>query len=175
MRDRANGLSQQLHGNQGATASIARPPIGVVLIAKHREAKKVAHQVGDLLSATAGGAEVLGVLGASLGYAISNIATKKLVPVQDTIAILFWMNAMQAVMALIGTVMDPLVMVTLLLETIVGPTKLPPRLLRSLAIASASGDCAGTSRIDFRACWIGLPPTKLHKCRAKPPRSARSR
>jgi hypothetical protein len=62
VRDRANGLSQALHGNQGATASIARPPIGVVLIAKHREAKKVAHQVGDLLSATAGGAEVLGVL-----------------------------------------------------------------------------------------------------------------
>jgi hypothetical protein len=62
VRDRANGLSQQLHGNQGASASIARPPIGVVLIAKHREAKRVAHQVGDLLSATAGGAEVLGVL-----------------------------------------------------------------------------------------------------------------
>ena len=62
VRDRANGLSQRLHGNQGATASIARPPIGVVLIAKHREAKRVAHQVGELLSATAGGAEVLGVL-----------------------------------------------------------------------------------------------------------------
>jgi hypothetical protein len=62
VRDRANGLAQRLHGNQGAAASIARPPIGVVLIAKHREAKRVAHQVGDLLSATAGGAEVLGVL-----------------------------------------------------------------------------------------------------------------
>ena len=34
----------------------------------------------------------LGVLGASFGYAVSNIATKKLVPVQHTIAILFWMN-----------------------------------------------------------------------------------
>src|SRR4051794_14287351 len=47
----------------------------------------------------------LAVLGASLGYAVSNIATKKLVPVQHTIAILFWMNVMQAAMALAGT--DP--------------------------------------------------------------------
>ena len=45
------------------------------------------------------------VLAASFGYAVSNIATKKLIPVQDTIAILFWMNAMQVAMALIGT--DP--------------------------------------------------------------------
>lgn len=47
----------------------------------------------------------LAVLGASFGYAISNIATKKLVPVQHTIAILFWMNVVQAAMALVGT--DP--------------------------------------------------------------------
>jgi drug/metabolite transporter (DMT)-like permease len=47
----------------------------------------------------------LAVLGASLGYAISNIATKKLVPVQHTVAILFWMNFMQVFMALVGT--DP--------------------------------------------------------------------
>ena len=47
----------------------------------------------------------LGVLLASLGYAISNIGTKKLIPVQDTIAILFWMNVMQIGFALIGT--DP--------------------------------------------------------------------
>ena len=45
----------------------------------------------------------LGVLLASLGYAISNIATKKLIPVQSTIAILFWMNVMQIGFALIGT------------------------------------------------------------------------
>jgi len=44
----------------------------------------------------------LGALGASLGYAVSNIGTKKLIPVQSTIAILFWMNLMQAVMALVG-------------------------------------------------------------------------
>ena len=44
----------------------------------------------------------LGVLVASLGYAVSNIATKKLIPVQSTIAILFWMNVMQIGMALIG-------------------------------------------------------------------------
>ena len=44
----------------------------------------------------------LGVLAASLGYAVSNIGTKKLIPVQSTIAILFWMNLMQAVMALVG-------------------------------------------------------------------------
>jgi drug/metabolite transporter (DMT)-like permease len=47
----------------------------------------------------------LGVLAASLGYAISNIGTKKLIPVQSTIAILFWMNVMQTGFALIGT--DP--------------------------------------------------------------------
>jgi len=44
----------------------------------------------------------LGVLLASLGYAVSNIGTKKLIPVQSTVAILFWMNVMQAVMALVG-------------------------------------------------------------------------
>jgi drug/metabolite transporter (DMT)-like permease len=44
----------------------------------------------------------LGVLVASLGYAASNIATKKLIPVQSTIAILFWMNVMQIFMALPG-------------------------------------------------------------------------
>ena len=37
----------------------------------------------------------IGVLVASFGYAVSNIATKKLIPVQSTIAILFWMNVMQ--------------------------------------------------------------------------------
>jgi drug/metabolite transporter (DMT)-like permease len=47
----------------------------------------------------------LGVLVASLGYAISSICTKKLIPVQSTIAIIFWMNAMQFFFALIGT--DP--------------------------------------------------------------------
>jgi drug/metabolite transporter (DMT)-like permease len=45
----------------------------------------------------------LGVLVASLGYAASNIGTKRLIPVQSTIAILFWMNVMQIGMALIGT------------------------------------------------------------------------
>jgi drug/metabolite transporter (DMT)-like permease len=45
----------------------------------------------------------LAVVVASLGYAASNIATKKLIPVQSTIAILFWMNVMQVFMALPGT------------------------------------------------------------------------
>jgi drug/metabolite transporter (DMT)-like permease len=48
----------------------------------------------------------IGALVASLGYAASNIATKKLIPVQSTIAILFWMNVMQVAMALPG--IDPL-------------------------------------------------------------------
>jgi drug/metabolite transporter (DMT)-like permease len=48
----------------------------------------------------------IGVLVASFGYAVSNIATKKLIPVQSTIAILFWMNVMQVGMAMIGA--DPL-------------------------------------------------------------------
>jgi drug/metabolite transporter (DMT)-like permease len=47
----------------------------------------------------------LGVLVASFGYAASNIATKKLIPVQSTIAILFWMNVMQIGMAAVGS--DP--------------------------------------------------------------------
>jgi hypothetical protein len=62
VRDRVNGLSQRLHGNQGSSASVARPPVGVVLIAPPREARRVAAQVGDLLAATAAGAEVLGVI-----------------------------------------------------------------------------------------------------------------
>jgi len=62
VRDRVNGLSQKLHGSQGSTTSVAQPPIGVVLIAPPRDAKRVAAQVGELLAATAGGAEVLGVL-----------------------------------------------------------------------------------------------------------------
>ncbi len=62
VRDRVNGLSSRLHGNQGSTASLARPPIGVVLIAPPREARKAAAQVGELLSVTAGGGEVLGVI-----------------------------------------------------------------------------------------------------------------
>src|SRR4051812_23382955 len=44
----------------------------------------------------------IGVLVASLGYAASNIATKKLIPLQSTIAIIFWMNVMQIGMALPG-------------------------------------------------------------------------
>jgi drug/metabolite transporter (DMT)-like permease len=48
----------------------------------------------------------LGVLVASFGYAASNIGTKKLIPVQSTLAILFWMNVMQIGFALVGT--DPL-------------------------------------------------------------------
>jgi hypothetical protein len=61
-RDRVNALSLRLHGNQGSSASVARPPIGVVLIAAPREARRAAAQVGELLSTTAGGAEVLGVI-----------------------------------------------------------------------------------------------------------------
>ncbi|HZP50271.1 hypothetical protein [Actinocrinis sp.] len=62
VRDRVNGLSNRLHGNQGSSASVARPPIGVVLIAPPKEARRAAGQVGELLSVTAGGGEVLGVI-----------------------------------------------------------------------------------------------------------------
>ena len=61
VRDRVNGLAHRLHGNQGSSASLARPPIGVVLIAPPKDARRVAGQVGELLSVTAGGGEVLGV------------------------------------------------------------------------------------------------------------------
>lgn len=62
VRDRVNGLSLRLHSSQGSTASVARPPIGVLLIAEPKQAKRIASQVGELLSHTAGGAEVLGVI-----------------------------------------------------------------------------------------------------------------
>ncbi len=62
VRDRANSLSARLHATQGSSVSIARPPIGVVLIAPPGQARQAAKQVGDLLSATTAGAEVLGVI-----------------------------------------------------------------------------------------------------------------
>jgi hypothetical protein len=62
VRDRANSLSARLHATQGSSVSLARPPIGVVLIAPPGQARQAAKQVGDLLSATTAGAEVLGVI-----------------------------------------------------------------------------------------------------------------
>jgi len=62
VRDRANSLSARLHATQGSSVSLARPPIGVVLIAPPGHARQAAKQVGDLLSATTAGAEVLGVI-----------------------------------------------------------------------------------------------------------------
>ncbi|HWG27289.1 hypothetical protein [Actinospica sp.] len=62
IRDRANSLSARLHATQGTSVSIARPPIGIVLIAPPGKARHVAKQVGDLLAATTAGAEVLGVI-----------------------------------------------------------------------------------------------------------------
>ena len=43
------------------------------------------------------------ILGAAFGFAVSSIATKKLITTETTIAILFWMNAMQLPMNLIGS------------------------------------------------------------------------
>lgn len=62
VRDRANSLAARLHANQGGPVSFARPPIGVVLIAPPGRARAQAGQVGELLAATAGGTEVLGVI-----------------------------------------------------------------------------------------------------------------
>ena len=62
VRDRANSLSARLHATQGSSVSIARPPIGVVLIAPPGKARQIAKQVGELLAATTHGAEVLGVI-----------------------------------------------------------------------------------------------------------------
>lgn len=62
VRDRANSLSARLHATQGSAVSLARPPIGVVLIAPPAKAHQIAKQVGDLLAATTAGAEVLGVI-----------------------------------------------------------------------------------------------------------------
>jgi hypothetical protein len=61
-RDRANSLSARLHAAQGNAISLARPPIGLVLIAPPSRARQTAKQVGDLLAASTAGAEVLGVL-----------------------------------------------------------------------------------------------------------------
>jgi hypothetical protein len=62
VRDRANSLSARLHATQGSAVSLARPPIGIVLIAPPGQARQAAKQVGDLLAATTAGAEVLGVI-----------------------------------------------------------------------------------------------------------------
>lgn len=62
VRDRANSLSARLHATQGNSVSLARPPIGVVLIAPPNRARQAAKQVGELLAASTAGAEVLGVL-----------------------------------------------------------------------------------------------------------------
>lgn len=62
IRDRANSLSARLHATQGTSASIARPPIGIVLITPPNRARQIAKQVGDLLTATTAGVEVLGVI-----------------------------------------------------------------------------------------------------------------
>lgn len=62
VRDRANSLAARLHATQGTSVSIARPPIGIVLIAAPGKARQIAKQVGDLLAATTAGAEVLGVI-----------------------------------------------------------------------------------------------------------------
>jgi hypothetical protein len=62
VRDRVNSLSARLHAAQGSSASLARPPIGVVLIAPPNRARQSAKQVGDLLASSTAGAEVLGVL-----------------------------------------------------------------------------------------------------------------
>ena len=62
IRDRANSLAARLHATQGTSVSIARPPIGIVLIAPPGKARQIAKQVGELLAATTAGAEVLGVI-----------------------------------------------------------------------------------------------------------------
>jgi drug/metabolite transporter (DMT)-like permease len=43
------------------------------------------------------------ILGAAFGFAVSSIATKKLIVTETTFAILFWMNAMQLPMNLVGS------------------------------------------------------------------------
>jgi len=43
------------------------------------------------------------ILGAAFGFAVSTIATKKLIVTETTFAILFWMNAMQLPMNLVGS------------------------------------------------------------------------
>ncbi|WP_063628056.1 hypothetical protein [Actinospica robiniae] len=62
VRDRANSLSARLHASQNSSVSLARPPIGIVLIVPPGRAKETVKQVGDLLSATTAGAEVVGVI-----------------------------------------------------------------------------------------------------------------
>jgi drug/metabolite transporter (DMT)-like permease len=60
------------------------------------------------------------VLAAAFGYAVTLIATKKLVATESAFAIIFWMNVMQFPMALIGS--DPLFVTKLGIENI--PTAL---------------------------------------------------
>lgn len=62
VRDRANSLSARLHASQTSAVSLARPPIGIVLIVPPGRARETVKQVGDLLAATTGGAEVVGII-----------------------------------------------------------------------------------------------------------------
>jgi len=62
VRDRANSLAARLHASQTSAVSLARPPIGIVLIVAPGRAKQTVKQVGDLLAATTGGAEVVGII-----------------------------------------------------------------------------------------------------------------
>jgi drug/metabolite transporter (DMT)-like permease len=90
------------------------------------------------------------VLGAAFGFASSNIATKKLTLTEPTFAIIFWMNAMQLPMTLLGS--DPtfparLVLAQLPAALAIGVSGLAAHYC--LASAFRSGDASIVVTIDF--------------------------
>jgi hypothetical protein len=62
VRDRAGALSARLHGRQRGTATLGRPPIGVLLIAEAGRDSRLTTQVNEMLAASRISARVVGTL-----------------------------------------------------------------------------------------------------------------
>ncbi len=90
------------------------------------------------------------VLAAAFGYAVSLIATKKLIATESAFSIIFWMNVMQFPMALIGS--DPLFVTKLGIENIPTAIGIGAAGLAShycLSNAFRSGDASIVVPMDF--------------------------
>ncbi|MCK1812797.1 hypothetical protein MTQ13_00630 [Streptomyces sp. XM4011] len=62
VRDRAAALHNKLHGQQRGAAQLAKPQLGVVLIAEPQHGAKIAAQVNEMLIASQSGARVVGLI-----------------------------------------------------------------------------------------------------------------
>lgn len=62
VRDRAAALHNKLHGQQRGASQLAKPQIGVLLIAEPQQGAKIAAQVNEMLIASQSGARVVGLI-----------------------------------------------------------------------------------------------------------------